>query len=421
MNIHKFGGASVKDANSVKNVCSILKSYDKEQLIVVISAMAKTTNALEEVWKAYLTNDSSLSSKIRVVEDFHYGMVDELFGTAPCTIRDEVANIFVELDWIVEEEPLDDKSYLYDQIVSLGELLSTKIVEAYLRKMNLNSKWIDAREYIHTDNHYREGKVNWEKSKAAMQTTLPSLYQSSILVTQGFIGCTSENFTTTLGREGSDYTAAIFANCLDAESVIIWKDVPGVLTADPKLFPDAIKLDDIPYAEAIEMTYYGASVIHPKTIKPLQNKKIPLYVKAFLAPDLDGTCVGKKDNVKFDHPIIIVKKNQKLLSISTKDFSFIAEENLSEIMGIISKHSVKINTMQNSAMTFSCCVDDDDQVEDLIKDISKHYKVFYNTPLELVTIRHYNDEVIQKIIAGKELILEQRSRSTIQLVLRNKS
>ncbi len=418
MRVYKFGGASVKDAAAVKNVCSILESYKNEEILVVISAMAKTTNALEEVWKAYLTQDPEIHNKIKVVEDFHFKMIDELFEGKNKAIADEVANIFVEIDWIIEEEPQDDRSYLYDQIVSLGELLSTKIVEAYLRYAGLDSVWLDARAYIKTDNHYREGKVDWKSTTECIQADIPLFLKKKIVVTQGFIGCTSENFTTTLGREGSDYSAAIFANCLNAESVTIWKDVPGVLTADPKLFPNAIKLDDIPYAEAIEMTYYGASVIHPKTIKPLQNKGIPLYVKAFIDPSNNGTCVGKKESVQFKDPIIIVKKNQKLLSISTLDFSFIAEENLSEIIGLISKHSVKINTMQNSAMTFSCCVDDDDFIEELIKDISKKYKVYYNNPLELITIRHYNDEVIKEIQKGKELLLEQRSRSTIQLVLR---
>ncbi len=418
MKIFKFGGASVKDAAAVKNVAEILKNYQNQEVLVVISAMAKNTNALEEVWKSYINRKPDLSEKIQHVVDFHSNMVVDLFGNDNHTITDEINNIFVELDWIIEEEPADEKNYLYDQIVSLGEMLSTKIVEAYLKSIGLPSVWLDARAYIKTDNHYREGKVNWEKTKEAILSDIPLYLKKKIVITQGFIGCTSENFTTTLGREGSDYSSAIFAHCLDAESVTIWKDVPGVLTADPKLFPNAIKLDDIPYAEAIEMTYYGASVIHPKTIKPLQNKKIPLYVKAFSAPNEEGTCVGKKDSVVFDTPIIIVKNNQKLLSISTLDFSFIAEENLSEIIGLIGKHSVKINTMQNSAMTFSCCVDNDDQIEELIKEISTKYKVYYNFPVELITIRHYNEAVINQLLKGKELLLEQRSRSTVQLVLR---
>lgn len=418
MKIFKFGGASVKDAAAVRNVAEILKSYENQEVLVVISAMAKNTNALEEVWKSYIHKKDDLHEKIKQVVDFHTNMVVELFGTDNHAISDEINNVFVELDWIIEEEPLDEKNYLYDQMVSLGELLSTKIVEAYLKSIGIASVWLDARAYIKTDNHYREGKVDWEKTKAAIQSEIPLYLKKKIVITQGFIGCTSENFTTTLGREGSDYSAAIFAHSLDAESVTIWKDVPGVLTADPKLFPDAIKLDDIPYAEAIEMTYYGASVIHPKTIKPLQNKKIPLFVKAFSAPNEPGTCVGRKENVVFTEPIIIVKSNQKLLSISTLDFSFIAEENLSELIGLMSKHAIKINTMQNSAMTFSCCVDDDEYIDDLIKEMSTKYKVYYNFPVELITIRHYTEQVINRLMSGKELLLEQRSRSTVQLVLR---
>ncbi len=418
MRVFKFGGASVKDAAAVKNVCSILTSYSGEKVLVVISAMAKTTNALEAVWKAYLNGDDHLYELVQVVHNFHFNMIDELFGADGGKIKDEVSNVFVELDWILEEEVQDSKNYLYDQIVSLGELLSTKIVAAYMQYKGMNCAWADARAYIQTDNTYREGKVDWEKTRSFIEKELPSLLKEKIIITQGFIGCTSENFTTTLGREGSDYTAAIFANCLEAESVTIWKDVPGVLTADPKLFPNAQKLDHIPYAEAIEMTYYGASVIHPKTIKPLQNKNIPLYVKDFSDPEQVGTCVGLKENVVFDKAIIIVKKEQKLLSISTLDYSFIAEENMSELFSIISKHGIKINTMQNSAMTFSCCIDNEDKVEALIADVSKKYKVYYNDGLELVTIRHYNENVIEEIVKGKVLLLEQRSRSTIQLVLR---
>lgn len=418
MRVFKFGGASVKDAEAVQNVSNILKSYSSEQILVVVSAMAKTTNALEQVWKAYINKEASLTKYVEEVQEFHYNMIDELFKNDAQQIKDDVANVFVELDWIIEEEPQDSKNYLYDQIVSLGELLSTKIVEAYLRKQGIKSVWLDARAYIQTDNTYREGKVDWVKTNEFINADIPKILQNNIVITQGFIGCTSENFSTTLGREGSDYSAAIFANCLDAESLTIWKDVPGVLTADPKLFSNAIKLDHIPYAEAIEMTYYGASVIHPKTIKPLQNKKIPLYVKAFSNPAEEGTCVGLKDSVVFTHPIIIVKKQQILLSISTLDYSFIAEDNLSELIGIIGKHSVKINTMQNSAMTFSCCVDDDDKLAELISEISGKYKVYYNNNLELITIRHYNNEVIEEMLKGKNLLLEQRSRSTIQLVLK---
>ena len=418
MRVYKFGGASVKDAEAVKNVYEILRKEEQNNLVVVISAMGKTTNALEEVWKAYINNDSTLSEKVEIVRSYHLKMISELFDKSNQELSDEINNLFVELEWILEEEPDENKDFIYDQIVSLGELLSTRILEAYLRSHQLNTKWIDARNYLKSDNQYREAGIDWELSNSLIDEDLPKILDSHIIITQGFIACTSENYTTTLGREGSDYTAAIFANILNAESVTIWKDVPGVLTADPKIFEGAIKLDDIPYAEAIEMTYYGATVIHPKTIKPLQNKKIPLLVKPFLAPNESGTAVGRKETVEFKSPIIILKKNQKLISFSTNDYSFIAENNLSEIIGHISKLGIKINTMQNSAMTFSICVDNTEKSEILIELLRPRYKIMYNDEIQLITIRHYNEEIIKEFLAKHQLMLEQRSRSTIQLVLK---
>jgi aspartate kinase len=345
-------------------------------------------------------------------------MISELFAAVHNEVSDEVNNLFVELEWILEEEPDENKDFIYDQIVSLGELLSTRIVEAYLRASGLKTKWIDTRSYLKSDNQYREAGIDWDLSTDLINNELPKILENNIIITQGFIACTSENYTTTLGREGSDYTAAIFANILNAESVTIWKDVPGVLTADPKIFEGAVKLDDIPYAEAIEMTYYGATVIHPKTIKPLQNKKIPLFVKPFLAPTESGTAVGRKENVEFKDPIVILKKSQKLISFSTNDFSFIAENNLTEIIGTISKLGIKINTMQNSAMTFSICIDDTEKSVLLIELLKSKYKIMYNDNIQLVTIRHYNEAIIQEFLSKHQLMLEQRSRSTIQLVLK---
>lgn len=418
MRIYKFGGASVKDADAVKNVFEILNKENQHNLVVVISAMGKTTNALEEVWKAYLNNSNELSEKVDIVKNYHQNMISELFGSGANEVSDEVNNLFVELEWILEEEPDENKDFIYDQIVSLGELLSTRIVEGYLRKSGLKTKWVDARSYLKSDNQYREAEIDWELSSTLINDELPKVLENHIIITQGFIACTSENYTTTLGREGSDYTAAIFANILNAESVTIWKDVPGVLTADPKIFEGAVKLDDIPYAEAIEMTYYGATVIHPKTIKPLQNKRIPLFVKPFLDPKESGTAVGRKGSVEFNVPIVILKKNQKLISFSTNDFSFIAENNLSEIIGMISKLGIKINTMQNSAMTFSICVDENEKSELLIELLKSKYKIMYNDNIQLITIRHYNEAIIQEFLSKHQLMLEQRSRSTIQLVLK---
>lgn len=421
MKIYKFGGASVKDANAVKNVYEILKNSDRNNLLVVISAMGKSTNALELVWKSYINQQENTYELLNDVKNYHLNIIQELFeNNKDQKLLDEVNNLFVEIEWILEEEPDNNHEFIYDQIVSLGELLSTRIVASYLNYKGLNSQWLDVRNYLKSDNHYREANINWEETKSQILPEIPKIAKDKILITQGFLACTSENYTTTLGREGSDYTAAIFANILDAESVTIWKDVPGVLTADPKLFSNAVKLNDIPYAEAIEMTYYGATVIHPKTIKPLQNKKIPLYVKPFLSPNEDGTAVGRKESVEFNVPIIIVKKNQILISFSTNDFSFIAENNLSEIIGSISNFDIKINTMQNSAMSYSICIDDNEKVEKLIAHLKPKYKIVYNKEIELITIRHYNNQVIEEFLKSNTLLLEQRSRSTIQLVLKSK-
>jgi aspartate kinase len=420
MKVFKFGGASVKDPDAVRNIASLLARYENKNLLVVISAMAKTTNGLEAIWRAFYNSDPKLPEFIATVKNFHVSMVDALFSNVAerNEIMDTLENVFVELDWIIEEEPHPDKSYTYDQIVSLGELLSTHIVTAYLKSIGLKVKWLDARNYIATDNSYRDATVDMDKTSAAIAELKPEL-ANCIGITQGFIGSTSENFTSTLGREGSDYSAALFAYGLDAESLTIWKDVPGVLSADPKLFPEAKKISELPYAEALEMTYYGATVIHPKTIKPLQNKGIPLFVKAFNDAEDLGTMIGQVDQVKFAEPSIIIKQNQMLLSISTKDFSFIAENNLAQILSLMSKEHIKMNLMQNSAMTVSCCIDhDEERNAGFIAAIAKDYKLKYNAALTLITIRHYNEEIIASLLKGKELILEQRSRNTIQLVVR---
>lgn len=420
MQVFKFGGASVKDAEGIKNVYKIIERHKNENLIIVISAMGKTTNALEEVAEDFFQHKNTQLTLLSSIKQYHINIIIDLFGENDKEILDEIENCFVELEWILEEEPHTDYGFVYDQIVSMGEILSTKIIYAYLKSKALPVRWIDARSYIQTDNSYREGKVDWKESEFLIQRDLKTILDKEIIITQGFIGGTSENYTTTLGREGSDYSAAIFASCLNASAVTIWKDVPGVLNADPKLFPETERFDQLPYAEALEMTYYGATVIHPKTIKPLQNKHILLYVKPFQSPEEKGTVIGQLDVVSFDIPAIILKNNQILISISTKDFSFIAETNLSFIFGMFAYHKIKINTMQNSAMTFSCCVDYDPfKVDKLIEQLSKDYKVLYNKDLQLITIRHYNDSIIKKITEGKTTLMEQRSRNTLQLVLRN--
>ncbi|TZF85030.1 aspartate kinase [Pedobacter sp. BS3] len=419
MNVYKFGGASVKDAAGVKNLANIIRNNQQKELLIVVSAMGKTTNALEKLTFAYLdkTDTEAIFDEIKA---YHTAVMNELFEDKQHPVFNDVANTFVEIDWILEEEPQDNADYIYDQIVSIGELISSKIVSAYLSTSGIPTQWIDARSYIHTDNTYREAKVDWDKTCAAIASRVPGIIANGVAVTQGFIGGTSENYTTTLGREGSDYTAAIFASCLDAESVTIWKDVPGVLNADPKWFDETEKIPALSYHDAIELTYYGATVIHPKTIKPLQNKGIPLYVRSFIQPDGVGTKISSQNN-PLPIPSFIFKVNQVLISIFPKDYSFIIEENLSDIFNIFHEHKVKINTMLNSAISFSVSVDyDDHKLGKLLNSLRKNYNIKYNKDLELVTIRYYNQQTIDRVTQNKDILLEVKSRYTCQMVMRDK-
>ena len=419
MQVFKFGGASVKDAEAVKNISVLLSKQSTKETVMVVSAMAKTTNALEEVCKSFINAGADLASKVLSIKQMHLQIINDLFAESNIHLINEIENVFVELDWILEEPPHENSAFIYDQIVSLGEILSTKIIAAYLNYTGLPCIWVDARSYIQTDNNYQEGKVNWEETSALIQQDFPKLLSEKMIVTQGFIGGTSENFTTTLGREGSDYSAAIFAACLNAASVTIWKDVDGVLNADPKLFSNTEKFERLPYSEALEMTYYGATVIHPKTIKPLQNKLIPLFVKPFLNHAGTGTHIGQFDQMTYSIPTIIVKKEQVLMSISSRDFSFISEQNLSNILGHFAKANIKINTMQNSAMTWTCCFDyHEEKLNQIIAVLKPDFKVYYNESLSLITLRHYNQASIDEISKNKEVLIEQRSRNTVQLVLR---
>ena len=420
MKVFKFGGASVKDAEAVKNVADIIRKFEGEELVIVISAMGKTTNGLEKVVNAYYHKSDDAAKCLNEVKEFHMAIMKKLFKPNH-QVFTTVNNFFVEIDWVLEEEPRT-YGFVYDQMVSIGELVSTAIVSAYLNDNGVKNKWIDARSCIRTDNNYRSGNINWPETDKMVNEVVASNLddQNNVIIVQGFIGGTSENYTTTLGREGSDYTAAIFAHCLNAESVTIWKDVSGVLNADPKFFEDAQKLEQISYHDAIELTYYGATVIHPKTIKPLENKNIPLFVKSFIKPDSSGTIIGKDLPTKPFIPSYIFKSNQVLISIEAKDFSFIAEESLSKIFGIFAKAGVKIHLMQNSAISFSVCVDNDEYVlPGLLDELKKEFRVLYNDNLMLYTIRHYNQFTLDKLSKDRELLLEQRTRNTAQLVVRN--
>lgn len=420
MQVFKFGGASVKDSQAVKNVAQIVKSYASAPTIIVISAMGKTTNHLEELVKAWYYKKESPEKILEQIKKYHFDILNELFPDTKHKVYSELENTFVELTWIIEEKPSGSFSQQYDQIVSLGEIISTKIISEYLNKAGINNKWIDARGIIQTDNTYREGIVKYDLTEQLVSSQLMPVFENyKLVLTQGFIGGTSENFTTTLGREGSDYTAALMAYFTNAKNVTIWKDVPGVLNADPKWFKNTKKIEELSYHDAIELTYYGASVIHPKTIKPLQNKNIPLFVKSFLVPDDTGTIISNIEK-RLPVPSYIFKVNQLLISIQPKDFSFIAEDNLSYMFNLFSKHAVKIHMMQNSAISFSVCTDNEpEKTKPLIEILNNTFKVLYNSDVELLTIRNYNQNIISELIQNKTILLEQKTRNTAQLVMKN--
>ena len=419
MQVFKFGGVSVKDAYSIKNVANILKNKANEQTVVVISAMGKMTNKLEELVNAYFYKSSDSLLIFQEIKDYHFNIINQLFVNKDLLIVDEIENVFLEILWAIEEEPSNSYSFYYDQLVSQGEILSTKIISAYFNEIIISNKWIDARGIIQTDNSYREANVDYLLSKElTCNQIIPLLNNYNIIITQGFIGGTSENYTTTLGREGSDYTAALLAYFLDAKQIVIWKDVPGVLNADPKYFKNTKKIDELSYHDAIELTYFGTSVIHPKTIKPLQNKNIPLFVRSFLKPDDIGTVI-KNINKRNTATSYIFKTDQLLISIQPKDFSFIAEENLSLIFSVFSKNNVRVNMMQNSAISFSVCIDNDKyKFDSLLLELQTQFKVLYNDNVQLMTIRNYNQETITKLSENKIILIEQRSRNNYQMVIK---
>ena len=417
LKVFKFGGASVKEAESVKNVASILNEYKDEQLFIVVSAMGKSTDKLEKVVDAFAKQTGEAIPLFEKFKKLHFALAAQLFEAGDA-VFDELNDTFVAVDWTLEDEPHPNYDFIYDQIVSIGELASSKILAAYLNKVGLPTQWLDARDIILTDDIYREGWVQWPRTiENAKTIAAPMLEKGGFVLTQGFIGSTTENYTTTLGREGSDYTAAIFSFCLDAEGMTIWKDVPGVLTADPRLFENVTKLDQLSYKEAIEMTYYGAKVIHPKTIKPLQNKSIPLYVKSFNDPAGEGTYIGPEviDNYP---PMIAVEKDQALINISTRDFSFVAEHHISHIFNKIAEFRIQVNLMQNTAISFKLCVNNvDEKVNQFAKSLEKDFKVAIDHErLELLTTRHYLPQTLDMLRLDKIILIEERTRNTVQMV-----
>lgn len=415
--VFKFGGFAVSDAESVKNLVKIISTTSSAQILIIVSAMGKTTDALEKLCKSYVEGNNDVQEILKAIKHFHENIMIELFETKVHPVFDEIANTFVEIEWMLEDEPHPDYDFNYDQIVSIGEFLSSRIVASYLNENKIDTKWVDARDFIHTDNTYREGIIDMNKTRSSMPI-LKNMLEKQTVITQGFIGGTSENFSTTLGREGSDYSAAIFASCINAESLTVWKDVPGIMNADPRLFEEAKKYEELPYSEALEMAYYGATVIHPKTIKPLQNAGVPLFVRPFLFPEEMGTRIDSTAKLNTDISAIIVKQNQMLLSISLKDFSFIDEHILIYLLQIISEAHIKLNMMQRSALSLSVCFNQDEakfnKLYDTLKD---RFKCKYNEGLDLLTVRHFKRDKLDTILAGRTVMMEQFSRNTAQIIL----
>ncbi|WNH14202.1 aspartate kinase [Thalassobellus suaedae] len=414
MQIFKFGGASVKDAEGIKNMVSLLQKVGYKNSLIIVSAMGKTTNALEAVIKIYFENKTELQSSIQDVIKFHNEILLTLFNDESHQVYNKVQSFFDELNRILKSNKSPDYNFLYDQVIGFGELISTTIISDYLNFIGLKNNWIDAREYIKTDNYYRRANIDWGETQQLISL---NFNKSKLNITQGFLGSDANNFTTTLGREGSDYTAAIFAYCLNAESVTIWKDVPGVLNADPRYFENAQLLNKISYREAIELAFYGASIIHPKTLQPLQGKEIPLLVKSFLNPENSGTTIGKDVTLEPMIPCFIVKKNQVLISLSSLDFSYIVEENISEIFNLLHLYKMKVDVIQNSAISFSVCIDNIyNNLEKLLHHLKAKFKVTCNEKVSLYTIRHYNEKAITQIEMGKTVLLKQLTQETIQVV-----
>ena len=408
----KFGGASIKNSERIANVFSIINNFKNQKIIIVFSAIANVTNLLEDLVDLYFNNSQQLKSKLLEIRNVHAQITKELFEKDH-QVFIEIEKIFSEIDFFLKTNSNKNLSFVYDQIVSVGELLSSKILSNYLTNNNFENTLVDARDIIKTNDKYQNANIDWASTKDKIKSYLVDFP----IITQGFIGSDSSNYTTTLGREGSDFTAAIIANVLNVSEVTIWKDVDGVLNADPRYFNDFVLLDQLPYSEAVELAFYGAKVIHPRTIQPLQEKNIPLIVRSFLNYDNKGTIINN-DNKNLSIPSFIVKENQVLISISDNNLSFIIEEHLSWIFFVLDRYDIRLNLMQNSAVSFSICVDNKrTSINSLIAELSSKFKVYYNDSVKLFTIRHYNQDSIDKVIANKKVLLEQKSRNTVQFVV----
>lgn len=419
MKVFKFGGASVQTVERIQQVATILKSYPNEKILIVISAMGKTTNALEKVAEAFYAGHLDEALKLfEAIKQSHITTAKYLLVTHFNPLMEQLSHFFTEVEWLLHDKPVREYDYYYDQIVCVGELLSTAIVSAYLNEAGLSSQWIDVRDIFRTDDNFRDAAIDWKYTSQRVQEDIRPLFNTSdIVLTQGFIGSTDENESTTLGREGSDYSAAVFANLLDAESQTIWKDVEGVMNADPKQFPDAQFIAELNYEEVIEMAYYGAQVIHPKTIKPLQNKGIPLLVKCFLDKNLPGTIIHSKQ-VKGLPPIIVLKNNQALLHLHSKDFSFVGEKPVADLYQLFADIKIKPNLIQTGAVSIQICLDDRaDKIEKLALDASGFFEVQVEKGLTLLTVRHYEDALLEKLTNGQQIKLQQQTPQTVQVLM----
>ena len=414
MKVFKFGGASVNNVERIQNLAGIVKMYEQEQLVIIISAMGKTTNSLEKVAESFFAGHKEEALRLfDVVKQHHLTISKYLLVTKFNECLAQLTDFFTEVEWLLHDKPVREFDYYYDQVVCMGELLSTCIISHYLNETGIVNEWVDVRDLIRTDNTFRDAAIDWTITSERIQNLKST---SNILITQGFIGCTDDNESTTLGREGSDYTAAVFANILNAQSLSIWKDVEGVMNADPKLFPEAQLIAELSFTEVIEMSYYGAQVIHPKTIKPLQNKNIPLYVKCFLDPSLPGTIIHKKNSNNLP-PIIVIKRNQALLHLKSQDFSFVGEEPMSKLYQLLGKHKVRPNLIQTGAINVQVCIDHHTEKIDLLaSDASAFFDVQLEKELHLLTIRHYNTSVFEELTKGKNIVLTQRTKETVQVL-----
>ena len=415
MKVFKFGGASVNSIERIYNIPKIIQEFANEPLVIIISAMGKTTNALEKVVNAFYEKNQQLALQLfEEIKKQHVDLTKEILSSTNEDCFQDLNNLFTEVEWLLHDKPVRSYDYYYDQIVSIGELLSTKIISTYLEEHEIKNTWLDVRDFIRTDNNFRSAIIDWKITDEKIYGLQFS--SNTIYVTQGFIGSTDENESTTLGREGSDFSAAIFANILNAKSLTIWKDVEGVMNADPKQFPEAVLIEELNFEEVIEMAFYGAQIIHPKTIKPLQNKKIPLLVKCFLDTTLKGTVIkdGKMKNLP---PIIIIKKNQVLMNLKTKDFSFVGDKPMNFLYNLFGSLKLKPNIIQTGAINVQLCIDENEiKNQELALKASEIFNVEVQKELTLTTIRHYNQQTVEKLISANNILLKQQTSETIQVL-----